>query len=234
MRDKTGGEVADLLANKMKNNREKKIKKLLLNNYTEINITIYFLLIHHKLDKILENLDDTKVISPPCSLEKKKFLSSEEQLLEIIKYIVENFEREFWFIRLNRNIVLDCLLNNSQSKELIYSKIHIRDNQYLDYFFEEFQKITISNFKKILLRSNINTERLFQENKIKDWDDTKQIYQLLKLICLCNCTSYNLIYLFDNQVNTISPHFCSMQLEILLTRTSKLKKSVSKIINCAN
>ncbi len=231
MRGKIGGEFAEFLAKKMKNNiKKRKIEELLLNNYTEINITLYFLLIHHKLDKITENLDDFKVIPHSSSLEKKKFLSSEEQLLETLKYIIENFDREFWFIKLNRNIILDCLINNPQSRELIYSKKYIRDNQYLDYFFEEFQKIMISSFKKIILKSNLDLTDLFEKNEIANLDDTKKIYQLLRLICLCNCTCYNLIYLFDNQIDTISTEFCSMQLEILLTKTYKLKKHAKKII----
>ena len=39
------------------NKKLEKLEKLILKNYTEINIIIYFLLVNHKLDNIIEKLD---------------------------------------------------------------------------------------------------------------------------------------------------------------------------------
>ena len=40
--------------------KKEKLEKLILNNYTEINIIIYFLLVNHKLDDIIDKLDEKK------------------------------------------------------------------------------------------------------------------------------------------------------------------------------
>ena len=42
------------------NKKLEKLEKLILKNYTEINIIIYFLLVNHKLDNIIEKLDKDK------------------------------------------------------------------------------------------------------------------------------------------------------------------------------
>ena len=214
--------------------KKKKLEKLILNNYTEINIIIYFLLVNHKLDDIIDKLDEKEVILEQSSVVKKGYLTSEEQLLDTLKYIIDCFDNEFWFIKTNRNIIIDCLIHSSKAQELIYSKRYIGDNQYLDYFFELFQNIMVDNFKKILLYSTIDLKEVFLKNNIKDLDDIKNIYKLLKLTCLCNCTSYNLIYLFDNHINTSGKNFCLMQLEILLNRTYKLKDDALNFIHEGN
>lgn len=214
--------------------KKKKLEKLILNNYTEINIIIYFLLINHKLDNIIEKLDDKEVTLNQISVVKKGYLTSEEQLLDTLKYIIDCFDNEFWFIKTNRNIIIDCLINSPRAKELIYSKKYIGDNQYIDYFFELFQNIMIDNFKKILLYSTIDLQEIFKKNKIKNLNDVKNVYRLLKLICLCNCTSYNLIYLFDNHINTTGKDFCLIQLEILFDRTYKLQEDALNFIYKGN
>ena len=84
--------------------KKKRLEKLILNNYTEINIIIYFLLINHKLDNIIEKLDDKEVTINQISVVKKGYLTSEEQLLDTLKYIIDCFDNEFWFIKTNRNI----------------------------------------------------------------------------------------------------------------------------------
>lgn len=216
------------------NKKLEKLEKLILKNYTEINIIIYFLLVNHKLDNIIEKLDEQEVILEQSSVIKKGYLTSEEQLLDTLKYLIDCFDNEFWFIKTNRNIIIDCLIHSPRAKELIYSKKYIGDNQYIDYFFELFQNIMIDNFKKILLYSNIDLKELFQKNHIQNLNDEKNIYRFLKLICLCNCTSYNLIYLFDNHINTIGKDFCLMQLEILLNRTYKLQDDALSFIHKGN
>lgn len=218
----------------MMDKKLEKLEKIILKNYTEINIIIYFLLVNHKLDNIIEKLDEQEVILEHSSVIKKGYLTSEEQLLDTLKYLIDCFDNEFWFIKTNRNIIIDCLINSPKAKELIYSKKYIGDNQYLDYFFELFQNIMIDNFKKILLYSNIDLKELFQKNHIQNLNDEKNIYRFLKLICLCNCTSYNLIYLFDNHINTTGKDFCLMQLEILLDRTYKLQDDALRFIHKGN
>lgn len=220
--------------NKRIRKKKEKLEKLILNNYTEINIIIYFLLVNHKLDNIIEKLDEEEVVLEQACVIKKGFLTSEEQLLDTLKYLIDCFDNEFWFIKTNRNIIIDCLVNSPKAQELIYSKRYIGDNQYLDYFFELFQNIMVDNFKKILLYSTIDLKEVFLKNNIKDLDDIKNIYKLLKLTCLCNCTSYNLIYLFDNHINTSGKNFCLMQLEILLNRTYKLKDDALNFIHEGN
>mgnify|MGYP004472113617 CR=1 FL=1 len=214
--------------------KKKKLEKLILNNYTEINIIIYFLLVNHKLDNIIDKLDEKEVILDQACVVKKGYLTSEEQLLDTLKYLIDCFDNEFWFIKTNRNIIIDCLIQSPKAQELVYSKKYVGDNQYLDYFFELFQDIMIDNFKKILLYSTIDLKEIFKKNKIKNLDDGKNIYRLLKLICLCNCTSYNLIYLFDNHINTLGKNFCLMQLEILFDRTDKLRGDALSFIHKGN
>ena len=73
-----------------------------------------------------------------------------------------------------------------------------------------------------------------RESHLDSLRDEKKLYAVLKLICLCNCTSYNLIYLFDNHINTSGKNFCLMQLEILLNRTYKLKDDALNFIHEGN
>ena len=155
--------------------KKEKLEKLILNNYTEINIIIYFLLVNHKLDDIIDKLDEKEVILEQSSVVKKGYLTSEEQLLDTLKYIIDCFDNEFWFIKTNRNIIIDCLIHSSKAQELIYSKKYVGDNQHLDYFFGLFQEIMIDNFKKILLYSTIDLQEIFEKNKIKDLDDKKEM-----------------------------------------------------------
>ena len=45
---------------------------------------------------------------------------------------------------------------------------------------------------------------------------------------------HNLIYLFDNHINTTGKDFCLMQLEILLNRTYKLQDDALSFIHKGN
>ena len=68
--------------------KKEKIKKILEEKYTETNIIIYFLLINHKLDNIIASLDDVIVIPEIANTIKKGYLTSEEQFVEMLKYIL--------------------------------------------------------------------------------------------------------------------------------------------------
>lgn len=213
--------------------KKEKIKKILEEKYTETNIIIYFLLINHKLDNIIASLDDVIVIPEIANTIKKGYLTSEEQFVEMLKYIIDTFNNEFWFIRSNRNIILDCLINSKEAREILYSKKYLGDNQYIDYFFGLFQKMMVHSFQKIIIDSTIDMDMFLRESHLDSLRDEKKLYAVLKLICLCNCTSYQLIYLFDSNLDKRNKHFYTMQLEIILDRTYRLKnEALGFMENC--
>ncbi len=211
--------------------KKEKIKKIIKNKYTETNIIIYFLLINHKLDNIIGNLDNIIVIPEIANTTKKGYLTSEEQLVVMLQYLIDTFNNEFWFIKVNRNIILDCLINSDEAKHLLYSKKYFGDNRYIDDFFAVFQRITTNILKKIINNSAVEVSDLLEDEQFKNLDDPKVLYHLLKLICLCNSTSYQLVYLFDTHYKKENQSFYTMQLEILLNRTCQLKNEALDFIN---
>ena len=198
---------------------------------TETNIYIYFFLINNKLDNILKNLEETTINQNIPTLNQSKSKSSEEQLIEILKYLIDTFNKEFWFLQENRALILESLINSKAADELIHTKKYINDNQYIEYFFNEFQKILISIFQQIIKETN-NEKKLFLKRKDqKILKDQEKLYHFLKEICFCNNTSYHLIYLFDNNFSLQQIPFYSIQLDILLKNTYQLKKENQSFLN---
>lgn len=211
--------------------RKKKMQDILKQEPTETNIYIYFFLINNKLDNILKNLEETTINQNIPTLNQSKSKSSEEQLIEILKYLIDTFNKEFWFLQENRALILESLINSKAADELIHTKKYINDNQYIEYFFNEFQKILISIFQQIIKETN-NEKKLFLKRKDqKILKDQEKLYHFLKEICFCNNTSYHLIYLFDNNFSLQQIPFYSIQLDILLKNTYQLKKENQSFLN---
>lgn len=60
----------------------------------------------------------------------------------------------------------------------------------------------------------------FNINDIKDVD---LLYQTLRLLCLCNCNSFGLLYIFDASIIKENKDMYCWQLEMLIERTYKIK-----------
>lgn len=211
--------------------RKKKMQEILKQEPTETNIYIYFFLTNNKLDNILKNLEETTINQNIPNLNQSKSKSSEEQLIEVLKYLIDTFNKEFWFLQENRALILESLINSKAADELIHTKKYINDNQYIEYFFNEFQKILISIFQQIIKETN-NEKKLFLKRKDKKiLKDQEKLYHFLKEICFCNNNSYHLIYLFDNNFSLQQIPFYSIQLDILLKNTYQLKKENQSFLN---
>lgn len=211
--------------------RKKKMQEILKQEPTETNIYIYFFLTNNKLDNILKNLEETTITQNIPTLNQSKSKSSEEQLIEVLKYLIDTFNKEFWFLQENRALILESLINSKAADELIHTKKYTNDNQHIEYFFNEFQKILISIFQQIIKETN-NEKKLFLKRKDKKiLKDQEKLYHFLKEICFCNNTSYHLIYLFDNNFSLQQIPFYSIQLDILLKNTYQLKKENQSFLN---
>lgn len=211
--------------------RKKKMQEILKQEPTETNIYIYFFLTNNKLDNILKNLEETTITQNIPTLNQSKSKSSEEQLIEVLKYLIDTFNKEFWFLQENRALILESLINSKAAAELIHTQKYTNDNQHIEYFFNEFQKILISIFQQIIKETN-NEKKLFLKRKDKKiLKDQEKLYHFLKEICFCNNTSYHLIYLFDNNFSLQQIPFYSIQLDILLKNTYQLKKENQSFLN---
>ena len=204
--------------------RKEILKEITLSNCTEENATILFLLLSDELDFLIQGLNDRKTVIRLHNMSEKKYLTSEEQFVRTLSYLIESFDRDFWFIQNNRMIILKCLIHSDEAKEILYSKKYLGDNENISYYTLLFQKLILENFIKNIKNSNQNVKDLLDKLKIKEFNYSKELYSLFRVICLCNCNSYHLIYLFHHASNDESHDFYQMQLEIMLNRTIKLKK----------
>lgn len=219
--------------------RNKRLKKIITQNYSENGSLIYFLIVTNSLNEVIQHLDNIRTFPNSTSLIKKGYLTSEEQFIDVLKYIISRFNIDFWFLRKNGNTIIKYILTCEETLPLLFSKKYVGDSKFCSYYTLEYKKSCIMNFYKILKsieKTNIIVSFL-EENKIdlKNFDtnsnkDVDSLYQALRLLCLCNCNSFGLLYLFDGNINERNKNMYCIQLEMLIEKSFQLKDIANQFL----
>lgn len=219
--------------------RKKTLKKIIEKDYNLNNAIILLLINSKKLDQVIQKINNKVTITNTTCIIKKGYLTSEEQFLDIIHHIINRFNTDFWFLKKYGNYIMEIILCQRETIPLLLTKKYLGDNKYIPYYQLEFQKICIINFYKILKYIDY-TEIIYtflqdykidiQNFKLSNIHDVTKLYNTLRLICLCNCNSYGLLYLFDSYINEKTKLMYQIQLENLIEKTYELKDIAQKII----
>lgn len=212
--------------------RKRELRKIIRKDYNLNNATILLLINNGKLDHVIQLLDDENTITNTTCLVRKGYLTSEEQFIEILHHIIYRFYVDFWFLKKYGNYIMESILCYEETIPLLLTKKYLGDNQFIPYYQIEFKKICIINFYKILKFINCSEivysflqdyEIDIQNFKLDEIQDVTKLYNALRLICLCNCNSYGLLYLFDPYMNEKTKLMYQTQIEELVEKTYKIK-----------
>lgn len=197
---------------------------------------MYFWLCNGKLDNIICKMDDVKIITNTSSIVKKGYLTSEEHFLEVLYHVINTINIDFGFVKM-KNSIMELMIKNPKSYKLLLSKKYIGNNNYIPYYQLNFKKFCLFNFLEILnfVDKTPIIVHFFKSNnidinniKLNRKADVENLYSILLLICLCNGTSYGLYYIFEYKPNPKSKDICTIQLEMLIEKTMKIKdKAIS-------
>lgn len=224
--------------------RKQKLIELLNNELKDeiddINLHMYLLIKNNKLDSLISKLDDSKTITNTTSIVKKGFLTSEEQLLSLLYNLIHYVNKDFWFMKNHRSFFIEAIINSKEAENTLLSKKYFHNNNYLPFYKFHFQKIIINNFYNILktipkteIISNFLKKHKIELDKInsKNHNDVEQIYNLLKLICICNNDRFNLFYILDDKNKNKISDMLITQFELLIEETNKKEKNIIALLN---
>lgn len=219
--------------------RKKIMKKTIEKNFTENSSFIYLLITTGKLDPIIEQLDEEDIVLNTTSLIPKGYLTSEEQFLMVIEHIIHRIHIDFWFLKRSGNTITTFILTDKHSTPLLLSKKYIGNSEFISYYDLEVKKACIISFYHTLMYIDktdlINT--FLEENQISledfdldNIDHINRLYQCFRLICLCNCNTYELMYLFGETITENNRSMYSFQIEELIKMTYQ-RKEIQFLLN---
>lgn len=219
--------------------RKRKLRKIIKKDYNLNNAIILLMIDNGKLDQVIQLLNDEITTTNTTCLVKKGYLTSEEQFLEILHHIIYRFNVDFWFLKKYGNYIMESILCSEEAIPLLLTKKYLGDNQYIPYYQIKFKEICIINFYKILKFIDC-TEIIYtflkdykidiQNFKLDEIQDVTKLYDALRLICLCNCNTYGLLYLFDPYMNEKTKPMYQIQVEELIKKTYEIKDVAKKLI----
>lgn len=219
--------------------RKRELRKV-IKKENNLNSAIILMMINDKkLDHVIESLDNKITPTNTNCLVRKGYLTSEEQFIDVLHHIMFRFNVDFWFLKKYGNTIIETILCYEDTISLLLTKKYLGDNKFIPYYELEFKKICIINFYKILKFIDY-TEIIYQFLKdykidiqnfnIDKIQDVDKLYNALRLICLCNCNSYGLLYLFNPFMNEKTKSMYQVQLEYLLEKTYELRDLAQKLI----
>lgn len=219
--------------------RKRELRKV-IKTENNLNSAIILMMINDKkLDHVIESLDNEITPTNTTCLVRKGYLTSEEQFIDVLHHIMFRFNVDFWFLKKYGNTIIETVLCYEDTIPLLLTKKYLGDNNFIPYYELEFKKICIINFYKILkfidyteiIQQFLDDYKIdiqnFNINKIQDVD---KLYNALRLICLCNCNSYGLLYLFNPLMNEKTKSMYQVQLGYLLENTYELKDLAQELI----
>lgn len=219
--------------------RKKKLEKIIKEKFDECS-SLSFLLVHTgKLDSVINLLDDEETITDTTCLVKKGYLTSEEQFVSVLEYIIQIINNEFWFL-VDKNTIIEAILCFDISLDLLLSKKYIGNNKFMEFYEYGVKKICISNFYDVLKfvdRTDlidsflINHQINVNSFDINDKGDIVNLFNLLKLVAICNFNSYHLLYLFNTDMNDENKEMFEIQIEILIEKTIERENMAKDILN---
>ena len=187
--------------------RKQNIKNLLL-NYNLQNIgNIWQLFNDNYLDKFINKLDNDLVIINYCTYKNKKYLTAEEQFLQMLDNYITFFNHKFTFAILRETILKLIFTNNDN--EFLLCKKYLGDNNQINYFNQNYILFTIETFYKNcqklynFLEKDLNSIDI-NINQININNDAQKILDILIKLCILNKDNYDIIYLFNDIDNTIN------------------------------
>jgi len=190
-------------------------KQLLSNtlNETKINLTyihlINKLINENKIDNLIYRITNQKTIINPDS-NNKIYYDANEQFLVLINNFISYFKSNFYFIDTEFNYIIESLLKNSNPSitKFLLSKNYIGNNDFIDYFNYNLNRLITYNFYKnlkLLSKHSKIINQFFKNKKlnininlINTSDGLDRLLKYLKILCIANVKNPNLILLFEN------------------------------------
>lgn len=224
---------------KLLEKRKEKLKKILNKDQHEYCALMYFLISNNKLDSVIKQMDNINIIPNTTCLVKKGYLTTEEHFLEVLYHVINQINTDFWTVR-KKNTIIEYMLTHPNSAKLLLSKKYIGNNDFIPYYQFNIKKVCIYGFCDILkfVYKTKTIVKFFKDNNVDIYNfnltrkqDVENIYNILVLICMCNYSSYGLYYIFNFNVNPKMRDMCTVQLEMLIEKTEKIKDKARDFLN---
>ncbi|MGM9882376.1 MAG: hypothetical protein ACI31S_05995 [Bacilli bacterium] len=219
--------------------KKRKLEKVIERDCNECSYLAFFLIHTGKLDNVINLLDDKVTIPDTTCLVKRGFLTSEEQFVDVLEYVIRIINSEFWFL-VDKNTIIEAILNFDSSLNLLLSKNYIGNNKYIEFYEIGVKKICIFNFYNVLKFIDqselveeflVNHEIDLNSFDIESNNDIIKLFKVLKLIAICNYNSYHLLYLFNNRMSNKNKKMFEIQVEILIEKTNERELKAMDILN---
>lgn len=190
-------------------NKQEELKEEILNsNNIKYNYLILKLLNENIINELTNKITNTKTKINVTSLQKKEYLTGNEQFLMLLSNTIYFFKEEFYFLNNNTDFIINILLQDKKNTKYLLSKKYIGNNINMPFFTYSMKKLIVNNFyinlKIITNKSNI-IKKFIKDNKINAKKNlTKQkkeidiIYETLIKLSMCNAKFSNNTLLFEN------------------------------------
>lgn len=220
--------------------RRNEIIKLSSENNDDVNIIIYIFAINHKLDSLLNKLDDINIPTEVKSIVKKNYLTSVEHFYQVLYHFINYINTNFWFISKHKNYIIEKIINTKEAEKVLYHKKYIHDNSTIPYYKYHFNKAIIANFYRFLKiipiskdiyvflkKHNINLDTMDIEKE----DNINNLFYIIKLICVCNNHDFGLLYVFDDNLNPKGIQHTALNFEGLISTVEKYEEIYKKLLD---
>lgn len=221
-------------------NKRNELIRLSKENTDDINMVIYVFAINKKLDFLLKKLDDKIVKTNVNSIVKKGYLTSVEHFYQVLYHFINYINTRFWFVSKHKNYMIEQIINTKEVEDVLFHKEYIHDNNTIPYYKYHFNRAIVSNFYRFLKtipiteeiytflkRHNIDLESISLDNK----KDINSLFNILRLICICNNHDFGLLYIFDYKYNPKGIHHISGNFEGLIDRVNDNEEIYLRIID---
>ena len=202
--------------------KKSKIREVINKNDNLINrIFIVDLLDTGYLDKYMCCLSDNKIYIDCPTIIKKRYLTVYEQFLCILDNFITYTINSFNNIELIYIILPLCIANDKEN--IFLTEKYFYDNDNITYFNKEFNKLIVENFYNNCLVLRENLENFYKmidfdldSVDINNYDDLREMVNLLEELCFVNRGKYGVIALFE-KINDNNYNMFLMQYELLFT-----------------
>lgn len=190
-------------------------KQLLTNTLNETNMNLTYihliskLINENKIDNLIYRITNQKTLINPNS-NNKKYYDANEQFLVLINNFISYFKNNFYFIDTEFNYIIESLLKNSNPSitKFLLSKNYIGNNDFIDYFNYNLNRLITYNFYKnlkLLSKHSKIINQFFKNKKlnininlINTSDGLNRLLKYLKMLCIANVKNVNHVLLFEN------------------------------------
>ena len=195
----------------MNNKLEELKQELFYNTNIRYHYLIIKLLNSGKITKLINKITDTKTKINVDSLQKKSYLTGNEQFLSLLSNFIYNFKEDFYFLNDNFNCIMESLLQSEKYTKFLLCKKYSGNNEYLKYFSFNNKRLIVygfyNNIKKLSKKSKIinkfiNEHKIhFRKNLVNSEQGVELLYECLLQITVCNIKNTNNTLLFED-INT--------------------------------